>query len=173
MSLGILNISKDEESTASLGNLFWCSLSPSTYLRFSSSLHHLYCPLLDSIWCPPGPPRPLSARLFLATLPVVCAGAGGYSSPGPGFCFVKVRSPFFQPLEIPLNSSTTLWWPSHSHSVCSPAGLTVPITQVINGDVYQCSSSIDPWGRWADMECFPTAQAIYFCLSLSPTSLSA
>ena len=60
------------------------------------------------------------------------------------FHFVELHKipigPFLQPLEVPLNGSTTIWYvnhPSQFHIVCELAEASLgPITQVINAKQY-------------------------------------
>ena len=68
--------------------------------------------------------------------------------------FVELRevplSPILQPVEVPLNGSTTIWCISHPSQFCIicelAEGALCPIVHIINEDVEQYCPSIDTWG---------------------------
>lgn len=85
-------------------------------------------------------PRAFSGRRFADCQLLVCPGASGCSLPRAGLCTSLcwasfLTSPFIQPLKIPLNGGTTIWFINNSSQFCiqelkENSGGTAQLTEV-------------------------------------------
>ena len=130
--------------------------------------------------------RSFLAKLFPADQSPARAGAWGCSSPGADFALPLVElheppvSPFFQPVKVPLDGSTTFWSINHSSQFCVISrlaeGTLCPIIQIINEGIKQDWNQYWPLGyttsQWPPTRLHATDPGPSHSVSFQSTSLS-